>query len=137
MKAIMTGVLMAMAITTTGTADEIGPTNVFFTGNDLHEFCQRGDPFRLGYVAGLWDLTSHAAFVVDGFPISPDRNQVRDYAVKYSLTRLGSFCPPGHVTVPQAADVFCKYLRDAPEKRSNTAAILFGEAMTKVWPCKP
>ena len=51
------------------------------------------------------------------------------------MKRLGSFCPPDHVMVQQAADVFCKYLREAPEKRSTTAAILFGEAMTKAWPC--
>jgi hypothetical protein len=61
---------------------------------------------------------------------------MRDIAVEYSLKRLGSFCPPDHVTVQQATDVFCKYLRDAPEQRSTTAAILFGEAMAKVWPCK-
>jgi Rap1a immunity proteins len=129
---VLTGAFTALAAGT-ALADDIGPSNVFFTGNDIYGFCQRGDPFRLGYVAGLWDLTSHAAFVVDGFPIGP--NQMRNAAVKYSLKRLGSFRPPGHVTVQQAADVFCKYFRETPEQRSNGAVILFGEAMTKAWPC--
>jgi hypothetical protein len=54
---------------------------------------------------------------------------MRDAAVTYSLKRLGSFCTPDHATVQQAADVFCKYLRDSPERRHSTGAILFGEAM--------
>jgi hypothetical protein len=68
MKAILAAAMLVLATTTAG-ADEIGPSNVFLSGNDMHELCQRGAPFRLGYVAGLWDLTSHAAAVVDGFPI--------------------------------------------------------------------
>jgi hypothetical protein len=47
-------------------------------------------------------------------------------AVKFLLRRLGSFCPPDNVTVQRATDAYCKYLHEEPEKRSTSAAILFG-----------
>jgi hypothetical protein len=88
-----------------------------------------------GYTAGLWDLTGHGAFVVDGLPLGAP-SQMTNAVVEYGLRRLGIFCPPHGVTIQQAADVFCKHLRDRPEERHTTAAIVFGEAMAKAWPCK-
>jgi hypothetical protein len=47
MNVIITGAAMALMVATAG-ATETGPTSVFFTGNDVHEFCQRKDPFHVG-----------------------------------------------------------------------------------------
>lgn len=82
----------------------------------------------VAYTAGLWDHSARSVFIVrEG--THPDG---RDIALEW----LGRFCEPKHVTLDQATDVFCAYLRDLPEKRNESAAILFTSAMKKAWPCK-
>jgi hypothetical protein len=46
------------------------------------------------------------------------------------------YCEPSNITVQQVTDIFCAFLRDSPQKRSDPAAMLFTEAMKRVWPCK-
>jgi len=77
---------------------------------------------------------THSALVFEVAPHSGLPMMV-DTEHKYGRELLGVFYPPDHVTVQQATDVFCKHIRDSPEKRHTTGAILFKEAMTKAWPC--
>jgi hypothetical protein len=58
-----------------------------------------------------------------------------DAMVDFQLKRIVGYCIPEHATLEQVTDVFCKYLKDFPEKRDGLPAILFSEALTKAWPC--
>jgi hypothetical protein len=138
MKLIVYSALMALTITRTeaGAAEKVtGPDNAFFSGNDVHEYCQQNGAFILGYTAGLWDQMVHSAFVLEVVPHNGPSQSVTA-EIEYGRQLLGVFCPPDRVTVQQATDVFCKYVRNAPEKRHTTGTMLFNEAMTKAWPCR-
>jgi hypothetical protein len=113
---------------------EFGPQNSFLSGNGVHELCQSGGAFLLGYTAGLWDMVSHGSFAVYGQYTAGGMPSF-DASVREQLFVLGSFCPPGHVTIQQATDLFCRYLRDSPEERHLNGAFLFSRAVTKAWPC--
>ena len=108
-----------------------GPAHAFMGGNDVHSWCQRARPMALAYTAGLWDFSARSVsllYMLTGM--------AREEALDLAFERLGRFCEPDHVTLDQATDVFCAYLRDLPEKRNGPAAILFSHAMKRAWPCK-
>lgn len=113
------------------------PRTSFYSGNDVYDFCQHDRTTAFGYVAGLYDEAAHAALVVDHFryPFSRQRTPQDDLEVDFQLKRIVGYCAPSHVTVQQVTDVFCKYLKDLPEKRDGLPSILFSEALTKAWPC--
>jgi hypothetical protein len=48
---------------------------------------------------------------------------------------VGHYCVPEGVTARQVGDVFCKFLRENPERRHYVAALLFSAAMAAAWPC--
>jgi hypothetical protein len=139
MQAILYGAMVATAtaaltVTVAVAADRVtGPDNGFFNGNDVHKFCQQN--IMLGYTAGLWDQMTHSAFVFEVVPHSGPP-QMAKAEIEYGRQLLGVFCPPDGVTVQQATAVFCKYVRDTPEKRHTSGALLFKDAMTNAWPCK-
>ena len=123
--------LMAAEDLSSAAATERTTDAIFFTGNDVHEFCQLSGPFAPGYTVGLWDATTRSAVILDGLH---GLSKMTDVSVEAGLLLLGTFCPPSHVTIQKATDVFCKYLRDSPEKRHLTGAILFSQAMTNACP---
>jgi len=86
--------------------------DVFFTGNDVHSWCQRDKSMAIGYTAGLWDGTVRCAFI-----LKTSQGIGGDASVEYGLERLGGFCAPRGVRRDQVTDVFCIYLRDTPETR--------------------
>jgi hypothetical protein len=139
MQAILYGAMLATAtaaltVTAAIAAESVtGPDTGFFNGNDVHKFCDQN--IMLGYAAGLWDQMTHSAFVFEVVPRSGPPQMVKA-EIEYGRQLLGVFCPPDRVTVQQATDVFCKYVRDAPEKRHIAGALLFNEAMTSTWPCR-
>jgi hypothetical protein len=98
-------------------------------------FCQHNRTAAFAYVAGLYDEAAHSALVVDHFRYSGNETRQNDAEVDFQLKRIAGYCAPRHVTVEQVTDVFCKYLRDLPEKRDGLPSILFSEALTKAWPC--
>jgi len=115
-----------------GTYDLPGPGNGFFTGNDVHSWCQNDKASAQTYTAGLWDLSTRSVLIIDGIRPSGTKNPDTDFA----LDRLGRVCEPDHVILEQVTDIFCADLRDTPAQRQKPAAILFSDAMTKAWPCK-
>jgi hypothetical protein len=63
-------------------------------------------------------------------------NFAPSHLVDFALDRFGRFCEPNHVTVEQVTDIFCAFLRDVPERRSEPATFLFLDAMKRAWPCR-
>jgi hypothetical protein len=111
------------------------PQRTFYSGNDVYGFCQHDRAVAFAYVAGLYDQAAHAALLIDHFRYSGSRTPQKDLEVDFQLKRIVGYCAPEHVTVEQVTDVFCKYLKDIPEKRDGLPQILFSEALTKAWPC--
>jgi hypothetical protein len=112
----------------------------FYSGNDVYGFCQYDRAVAFAYIAGLYDEAAHAALVVDDFRSAffrkkTPQNDANDAEVDFQLKRIVGYCTPRGVTVEQVADVFCKYLKDSPEKRDWLPSMLFSEALTKAWPC--
>jgi hypothetical protein len=132
---LATLVFCACVASATG-AVELPPTS-FYNGNDVYDLCQHDRTTAFGYVAGLYDEAAHAAFVVDHFryPFLRKRTPQDDLDVDFQLKRVVGYCKPEHATLEQVTDVFCKYLKDFPEKRHGLPSILFSEALTKAWPC--
>jgi hypothetical protein len=115
-------------------AVELPPTS-FYSGNDVYDFCQRDRAAAFAYIAGLYDGAAHAAFAIDGMRSLRSLGKSNDAVVDFALKRVVGYCKPEHATLEQVTDVFCKYLREFPEKRDGLPAILFSEALTKAWPC--
>jgi hypothetical protein len=110
------------------------PPTTFYSGNDVYDFCQHDRAAAFAYVAGLYDGAAHAAFAIDGIR-DLGKSPKNDAVVNFALKRVVGYCKPERATLEQVTDVFCKYLREFPEKRDGLPAILFSEALTKAWPC--
>jgi hypothetical protein len=100
MQAIPYGAVVATAtaaLTITAVAVErvTGPDNSFFSGNDVHEFCQQN--LMLGYTAGLWDQMAHSAFVFEVVPRSGPP-QTAKVQIPGDLARHSDLKPP---TIPE------------------------------------
>jgi hypothetical protein len=119
--------LTSFAVASAAGAVEL-PRYAFYNGNDVYGFCQYDRVVAFAYIAGLYDEAGHAAMVID------DSRHSRA-AADFQLKRIVGYCTPRDATVEQVADVFCKYLKDSPEKRDGLPPILFSEALTKAWPC--
>jgi 2-methylcitrate dehydratase PrpD len=89
------------------------------TGNKLLEECEATEPFRqafcLGYIMGVTDVDG-----MDGAAF-PERRRT---------------CVPEDVTNGQLLDILVKYLKNHPEERHYSAAVLAIKAITKAFPCK-
>jgi hypothetical protein len=110
---------------------DMADQNSFFSGNDIHSWCQSDKSMAQTYTAGLWDGTVRSAVVLNIY-----LRGLHQVAADFVLERLGGFCGPKGMTVAQVTDVFCAYIRNAPEERHLHAALIFSEAMNKAWPCK-
>ena len=121
-------------VASAASAAELPPTT-FYSGNDVHGFCQHDRAVAFAYVAGLYDEAAFAALVVDDLRHYGNEAPKNDTEVDFSLKRIVGYCAPAHATLEQVTDVFCKYLKDVPEKRDGLPSILFSEALTKAWPC--
>lgn len=88
---------------------------VFVSGNDLFEMCERDTYGALRYVTGAFDQAMTAQpFLIEEFSRA---------------------CPPQAISAGQLSDVSCQYLRDYPEIRHFPAAGLVWGAIRKAWPC--
>ncbi len=56
--------------------------------------------------------------------------------IDFALDQFGRFCEPDHVTVEQVTEIFCAFLRDVPQRRSEPATFLFCDAMKRAWACR-
>jgi hypothetical protein len=127
--------VVSLALATSAACAAEIPQYTFYSGNDVYGFCQHDRAVAFAYIAGLYDEAAHAALIVDGFRYHGNATPQNNAAVDFSLRRIVGYCAPRGATVEQVADVFCKYLKDFPEKRDWLPSILFSEALTKAWPC--
>jgi hypothetical protein len=104
-----------------------------FTGNELHEDCRKSQAFVFGYVAGVTDkatLDKTFANDVEGTEAGKAK-QVRDL-----ITVIRPYCAPSSVTMNQAVDIVCKYLREKPETRHFGGSSIVQNAMREAFPCR-
>lgn len=87
----------------------------FFTGNKVLEYCESNRELVAGFVAG----------VMDGL-------QTGDYA---NVGHRKLICPSEGVTIRQATDLMCQYLKDNPKERDATAASSALFVFYDAWPC--
>jgi 3-hydroxy-3-methylglutaryl CoA synthase len=125
---------VAILVSTSAPAIEL-PDGNFFSGNDVHQWCQRDKAVAQSYVAGLYDASVHATLVIDSIRHFGKELPKNDTEVDYAIKRVVDFCKPGGATLEQVTDVFCKFLRDSPEERHGLPAILFNNGLKKAWPC--
>lgn len=111
------------------------PSTAFFSGNDVHQWCQRDKPMAQSYVAGLYDMAAHGATAIDNMRHWHKDIPNNDAEVDFALDRVVGYCKPDHATLEQVTDVFCKYLADNAAERDGLPAIMFPTALTKAWPC--
>ncbi len=121
--------VIATSLTVLGT---VSGQDAMFSGNDVHSWCQSDKKLALGYAAGMRDQVARSLFIFD---ISDTRIDAARSAISVAKTTLVGYCEPPGVTAGQVTDVFCAYLRDAPNRRNVHASLLFNEAMRKAWPC--
>jgi hypothetical protein len=86
----------------------------FIDGNKLLHDCKKqgagGQMFCMGFVGGIAD---HLTMILRAF--------------------YNSSCVPNGVTLGQAQDVATRYLRDHPETRHKSAAVLVSAALVEAW----
>jgi hypothetical protein len=101
-------------------------------GNEFHKDCQGSKSFVGAYVAGVTDKAAlDRAFANDVPAADAERSQqVRDVIF---VTR--PYCQPENVTLEQATDVVCKYLKDKPEVRHFGGAGIVQNALREAFPC--
>jgi hypothetical protein len=122
------------AITSNLKARELEPEKLlFFRGNDVHSWCQSDHTLAMGYTAGLWDQSARA---FNSLTLQSGASVQIDAVIDWENEMTFGYCEPPHVTAQQVTDVFCAFLREKPEKRSDPAAMLFTEAIKRAWPCK-
>lgn len=81
----------------------------FYTGNKLHELCEKRNGISLGYTVAVsdWLMT-----------------EMRKDA-----------CIPSKVTTGQLHDIICGYLTNHPEARHDPAHFLGAQALIEAFPC--
>jgi hypothetical protein len=126
------------AITGSLEARELEPAKLlFFRGNDVHSWCQSDHTLAMGYTAGLWDQSANGFnSLISHSGSTSHSGGPGDALIDSEIELTFGYCEPPHVTAQQVTDIFCAFLREKPEKRSDPAAMLFTEAMKRVWPCK-
>lgn len=129
----MIAVAAFFALTLPALAGEV-PAKTFFSGNDVHQWCQHDKTMAQGYVGGMYDMAAHGAAAIDDmrhYGTMPKN----DVEVDFALDRVAGFCMPEHATLEQMTDVFCAYLRDSPAKRDGLPSIIFNDALKQAWRC--
>jgi hypothetical protein len=122
------------AITSNLKARELEPEKLlFFRGNDVHSWCQSDHTLAMGYTAGLWDQSARA---FNSLTLHSGLSVQVDTVINWENQMAFGYCEPPNVTAQQVTEVFCAFLREKPEKRSDPAPMLFTEAMKRAWPCK-
>ena len=117
------------------------PSKTIYTGNDIYQWCQHDKEMAHAYVAGMYDMAAHSAFVIDAMRhfdadgMRHGANPKNDALVDFTIDRVVGFCKPEGTILEQMTDVFCAYLKDTPAERHGLPSIMLNDALKKVWPC--
>jgi hypothetical protein len=99
-----------------------------YDGNRMAQICAGDRSFVLGYVAGMLDKATDDVGIASV-------HLAGDQRLGPMLFTIEAYCLPKGVVLSQALDVYCKYLRENPAERHQTAPILFSQSLSKMWPC--
>jgi hypothetical protein len=115
-----------------------GSAHAEYTGNQLLTVCDNGKEFLRGYVAGFLDKarTDASLFVSHFMRDAKAGESVQVPGLAETLLLIEGYCPQERVSLVQAPDVFCKYLKDNPADRHKPATFLISESLKEVWVCK-
>jgi hypothetical protein len=136
----------------------VGPASAQQTGNKIFDACSQNPAFVAGYVSGANDKTIVDVRVLSGrlflnlnekmrnmaaddgtFKSEQNRSEAAEFLneqIRAAENAMSPYCTPDGVIVAQAADLFCKYLKDNPAERQKDAAELLVAALNSAWPCK-
>lgn len=104
----------------------------FFGTGQLQEACDGQPALVTGYVAGWLDKHAFDRFVMT----NTMRNHMDDKRLRGAEKKMRSnVCMRESATITQAAEAFCKYLKDNPESRRQSAGDSLAAALSKAWPC--
>ncbi|UFW83002.1 hypothetical protein BjapCC829_23745 [Bradyrhizobium barranii] len=112
----------------------------FYTGNTMLPYCHGNISHVYGYVAGVVDKAMADADFTGATYIRLFR-ELKDHegfvtGVGKLQGQILNYCLPENVVLSQVGDVFCKYLRDKPEVRQNSADVLLHDSLKVAFPCK-
>lgn len=102
------------------------------SGNEFHKDCQGSKTFIWGYVAGVTDKAALDRAFADDVPAA---DAERSQKIKDLILITRPYCQPQNVTLEQATDVVCKYLRNKPEVRHFGGAGIVQNALREAFPC--
>jgi hypothetical protein len=111
------------------------PDKIFFSGNDIYQWCQQGKAMAQAYVGGMYDTAVHGVYIINSMRNYSKDMPKNDVEVDFARDRVLGFCKPKHATLEQMTDVFCAYLRDSPAKRDGLPSIMFNDALKQAWRC--
>ena len=99
------------------------------SGNEFYASCSgpgASENYCIGYVLGAIEGWSAAMGLIrEGNP------EVHLHGIA-----LFALCPPDDHNLKQAFDIVVKYLRDHPEHRDRSMALLTRIALSEAWPCR-
>jgi hypothetical protein len=108
------------------------------SGNSIEEMCRTMPELAAMYATGVSDAhaiaESEFKIIRESLGRGREAKFIEDMKNVETIL-LGHYCVPDGVTVRQIGDVFCKFLRENPERREYMASFLFPAAMSKAWPC--
>ena len=103
-----------------------------FDGNKLYELCQSNDFALYGYVSGWIDKE-----LEDSYGVQRAIERIPDNPAMSTLKFVvdGNICYPKGMTLGQAKDVLCLYLKNNPATRAQSGSLLLWTAYREVWTC--
>jgi Rap1a immunity proteins len=113
-----------------------------YTGNKLHELCEKNKPLIYFYVGGVIDKAEADAEALNRLSNRLDekletvsQRMALLAGMHFGLREVQGWCVPKGATLGQAGDVFCKYLRNNPAERNKGASALLTTSLNEVWAC--
>jgi len=104
----------------------------FFGTGQLREACGSQPALVSGYVAGWLEKHAFDRFVM----MNTMRNHMDDKRLRGAEKKMRSnVCMRESATITQAAEAFCKYLKDGADSRGQSAGDALAAALSKTWPC--
>jgi hypothetical protein len=111
----------------------------FFQGNNIYKYCTSDRAIVVKYAAGAIDKSTKDFASIGLFwshLFKAVEQEKLDSAMQEAKGAVRGYCEPNGVNLAQAADVFCKYLKDNPADRHKAASELLDIALSEAWPCK-
>ncbi len=112
------------------------------TGNMLYPQCEKNKLAIHYYVGGVLDKAEADTEALNGLSNRLDekletvsQRMALLAGVYFALKEVQGWCIPQGVTLGQASDVFCKYLRSNPAERNKGASAILKTSFGEAWVC--